>query len=492
METILEMKKIHKSFFGVEVLHGVDFDVRKGECIAICGENGAGKSTLMKILTGIHNKFLGEIIYKGENIQHLSPLEIQHKGISMIHQELNLLDEMTVAQNIYLCREPKKNRLIDFKKMNKDAKQLLERLEEIDPKAKVKDLGIAKKQIVEIAKSLSYNADLIIMDEPTAVLTINETKMLFQLIRQLKKNGVAVVYISHRLKEIKEICDRVTILRDGTYITTKDIEEVSEKDIAELMVGREIEEVNQKEYSGSGNIALSVQHVSDDFLKDVSFELKEGEILGISGLVGAGRTELAEYIFGIRKAKKGEISVYGEHVSIKSPIDAIKYRIGFATEDRKGSGLFLDRSIRDNTNIVSMLKSKNIFNNRRKEEILAKNMIDVFRVKCQSTVQKIKNLSGGNQQKIVLSKWIAVSSKILILDEPTRGVDIGARKEIYDIINRLAEEGKSVIVISSDLTEVLAISQRVLVMHQGEIRGEIVGDEINEENIMILATGIGE
>jgi ABC-type sugar transport system ATPase subunit len=486
------MKKIHKSFFGVEVLHGVDFDVRKGECIAICGENGAGKSTLMKILTGIHNKFLGEIIYKGENIQHLSPLEIQHKGISMIHQELNLLDEMTVAQNIYLCREPKKNRLIDFKKMNKDAKQLLERLEEIDPKAKVKDLGIAKKQIVEIAKSLSYNADLIIMDEPTAVLTINETKMLFQLIRQLKKNGVAVVYISHRLKEIKEICDRVTILRDGTYITTKDIEEVSEKDIAELMVGREIEEVNQKEYSGSGNIALSVQHVSDDFLKDVSFELKEGEILGISGLVGAGRTELAEYIFGIRKAKKGEISVYGEHVSIKSPIDAIKYRIGFATEDRKGSGLFLDRSIRDNTNIVSMLKSKNIFNNRRKEEILAKNMIDVFRVKCQSTVQKIKNLSGGNQQKIVLSKWIAVSSKILILDEPTRGVDIGARKEIYDIINRLAEEGKSVIVISSDLTEVLAISQRVLVMHQGEIRGEIVGDEINEENIMILATGIGE
>jgi ABC-type sugar transport system ATPase subunit len=486
------MKKIHKSFFGVEVLHGVDFDVRKGECIAICGENGAGKSTLMKILTGIYNKFQGEIIFKGENIEHLTPLEIQHKGISMIHQELNLLDEMTVAQNIYLCREPKKNGLIDFNKMNNDAKNLLKRLEKIDPKAKVKDLGIAKKQNVEIAKSLSFNADLIIMDEPTAVLTVNETKMLFQLIKQLKDNGVAIVYISHRLKEIKEICDRVTILRDGTYITTKDIEQVSEKDIAELMVGREIEEVNQKKYKGSGNAALEVRNISDDFLKNINFTLKEGEILGISGLVGAGRSELAEVIFGVRKPKQGDILVYGEAVNIKSPIDAIKHRIGFATEDRKGSGLFLDRSIRDNANIVSMLKNKNIFNNRKKEEILAKNMIDVFRVKCQSTAQKIKNLSGGNQQKIVLSKWIAVSSKILILDEPTRGVDIGARKEIYDIINRLAEEGKSIIVISSDLTEVLAISQRVIVMHQGEISGEIVGDNINEENIMVLATGIGE
>jgi ABC-type sugar transport system ATPase subunit len=486
------MKKIHKSFFGVEVLHGVNFDVTKGECIAICGENGAGKSTLMKILTGIYNKFEGEILYKGENIEHFSPLEIQNKGISMIHQELNLLDEMTVAQNIYLCREPKKNGLIDFKKMNQDAKELLQSLEEIDPTSKVKDLGIAKKQIVEIAKSLSYNADLIIMDEPTAVLTVNETNMLFKLIRQLKKNGVAIVYISHRLKEIKEICDRVTILRDGTFITTKTVNEVSEKDIAELMVGREIEELNQMIYTGSGKTVLEARNVSDDFLKDISFKLKEGEILGISGLVGAGRSELAEVIFGIRKAKKGEILVYNEPVNIKSPIDAIKYRIGFATEDRKGSGLFLDRNIRDNANIVSMLKNKNIFNNRKKEEILAKNMIDVFKVKCQNTTQKIKNLSGGNQQKIVLSKWIAVSSKILILDEPTRGVDIGARKEIYDIINRLSEEGKSIIVISSDLTEILAISQRVLVMHEGEIKGEIIGDEICEENIMILATGIGE
>jgi ABC-type sugar transport system ATPase subunit len=486
------MKKIHKSFFGVEVLHGVNFDVTKGECIAICGENGAGKSTLMKILTGIYNKFEGEILYKGENIEHFSPLEIQNKGISMIHQELNLLDEMTVAQNIYLCREPKKNGLIDFKKMNQDAKELLQSLEEIDPTSKVKDLGIAKKQIVEIAKSLSYNADLIIMDEPTAVLTVNETNMLFKLIRQLKKNGVAIVYISHRLKEIKEICDRVTILRDGTFITTKTVNEVSEKDIAELMVGREIEELNQMIYTGSGKTVLEVRNVSDDFLKDISVKLKEGEILGISGLVGAGRSELAEVIFGIRKAKKGEILVYDQPVNIKSPIDAIKYRIGFATEDRKGSGLFLDRNIRDNANIVSMLKNKNIFNNRKKEEILAKNMIDVFKVKCQNTTQKIKNLSGGNQQKIVLSKWIAVSSKILILDEPTRGVDIGARKEIYDIINRLSEEGKSIIVISSDLTEILAISQRVLVMHEGEIKGEIIGDEICEENIMILATGIGE
>lgn len=489
MSNILEMKNIYKSFNGIEVLHDVEFNVRRGECIAVCGENGAGKSTLMKILAGIYD-YEGTITYKGELLQAKSPLEVQKKGISMIHQELNLIDEMSVAQNIYLSREPRKNGFIDFKKMEKDAAVLLQELEPINPGEKVKRLGIAKKQIVEIAKALSFNADLIIMDEPTAVLTQKETDMLFDLIKKLKAQGVSVVYISHRLKEIMEICDRVTVLRDGGFIATKEISEITEKQIAELMVGREIAETNQTKYDGSGEVVLKVKGLTDHFLKNVSFELMKGEVIGIFGLLGAGRSEVAEVIFGLRKVTNGEVYVNGELVKIKNPKTAIKHRIAFATEDRKGTGLFLERSIRDNGNIVRRLMTKGFLINRTKELEITNNMINAFRIKCNNPQQKIKNLSGGNQQKVVLGKWVEVNPDILILDEPTRGVDVGARKEIYDEINRLAKQGKSIIVISSDLTEILAVSQRVIIMHEGTIRGEILGAEITEENSMVLATGI--
>ena len=480
---ILEMKNITKSFNGVEVLHNINFNVRKGECNAVSGENGAGKSTLMKILDGIY--------FKGEELKNNSPLEAQHKGISMIHQELNLLDEMTVAQNIYLCREPKsKGGLINFKKMENDAKELLHQFEEIDPKAKVKSLGIAKKQIVEIAKALSFNADLIIMDEPTAVLTLKETEMLYKVIKHLKDKGVSIVYISHRLKEIMEICDRVTVLRDGNFIATKDIDEVTEKQIAELMVGREIETIKQKGYTGTGEVVLELKGITDSFLKNVSFNLRKGEVLGMFGLIGAGRSEIAEVIFGLRKVHKGEMIINGRPLNIKKPKDAINQKIGFAIEDRKGTGLFLERGISDNGNMVKRLISKGLLVRKKEEGSLASSMIDTFKIKCNNHWQKVKNLSGGNQQKVVLGKWVAVDSEILILDEPTRGVDVGARKEIYDVINQLAEQGKSVLLISSDLTEILSISQRVLIMHEGTVRGEIEGLEITEENAMVLATGI--
>ncbi|NCD32476.1 MAG: sugar ABC transporter ATP-binding protein [Spartobacteria bacterium] len=491
MEYILEMKGISKSFYGVEVLHDVDFNVKKGECIALCGENGAGKSTLMKILARVNVEFSGTMVYKGEYIDKLNTLEVQQRGISMIHQELNLMDHLTVAENIYLCREPTRSGFLNHRKMFDDAEALLADLEPIDPRAKIRDLGIAKKQIVEIAKALSVNADLLIMDEPTAVLTSDETDMLFRLIEKLKKNGVSIIYISHRLKEIKQICDRITVLRDGNYIATKNIDEVTENDIAELMVGRKVSLTRQNAYDGSGEVALEVRNVSDSLLSDVSLSVRKGEILGISGLVGAGRTELAEVIFGIRKPRKGQVFVYGQELTRRSPIMCIKNKVGFATEDRKGTGLFLDRSITENTTIVQKLLGKGFVNRDVKDVEVAEGLVRMFNTKCTNVDQHVKNLSGGNQQKVVLSKWVAVNSHVLILDEPTRGVDIGARAEIYEIISQLAKQNNAVIVISSDLTEVIAVSQRVVVMHQGSISGELTGEDITEENIMVLATGIG-
>ncbi|MFA9465091.1 MAG: sugar ABC transporter ATP-binding protein [Velocimicrobium sp.] len=486
---ILQMKNIYKSFNAVEVLHDVNFEVKKGECIAICGENGAGKSTLMKILAGIHS-YQGKIIFKDKEIEHNSPIEAQKLGIAMIHQELNLQDEMTVAQNIFLCREPIKHGRINFKKMELDAKEVLCELEPIDPSKKIKNLGIAKKQIVEIAKAISYNSDLIIMDEPTAVLTIKETKMLFELIRKLKQRGVAIVYISHRLKEIMEICDRVTILRDGNFIKTKKIEETSENEIAELMVGRKVEKVENNPYKGSGEKVLEVEHLTDKFLKNVSFSLRKGEILGMFGLVGAGRTEVAETIFGIRKKESGTFKINGVDVNIHCPINAIHAKIAFATEDRKGNGLLLERSINENSNVVARLITKGHRIDKKKDKLITDDIIKKFSVKCNGTSQKIKNLSGGNQQKIVLGKWMAVNPDILILDEPTRGVDIGARKEIYDVINELAANGISILIISSDLTEVLSVSQRVIIMHEGVITGELDSSEMNEGTVMLYATNI--
>jgi ribose transport system ATP-binding protein len=493
METILKMKEIRKSFFGVEVLHGQDFEVARGEVVALCGENGAGKSTLMKILAGVYTYDSGEIEYKNKKLSPgITPLEVQNLGISMIHQELNLLEDLTVAQNIFLCREPR-NRLglIDYKKMNNDAEVLLKRLgEKINPSKKVHELKIAQKQMVEIAKAISFNVELLIMDEPTSVLTSKETEILFNLIRNLSKEGVATVYISHRLKEIVDLCETVSVLRDGCFVTKRRVSEVTVKDIATLMVGREVKESMTSDYSGSGEVVLETKNISDSMLKDISFSLRKGEILGFSGLVGAGRSELMEVIFGIRKPDSGKVYIQGKPVTIKNPIDAIKSTIGFVTEDRKDTGLVLGRDILDNINYEYWLKRRGLFRNNLESTRRAESGISKLGIRCTGHGQQVSNLSGGNQQKVVLGKWLIADAKILILDEPTRGVDVGARQEIYKVINELSKSGISIIIVSSDLPEIMSICQRVLVMHEGRLTGALDNSEMTEAKIMYYATNV--
>ncbi len=492
MSKLVEMKKISKSFYAIEVLSKVDFFIDRGEVVALCGENGAGKSTLMKILAAVYKHDEGDIYLDGEHLpSHLMTLDLQHRGVSMIHQELNLMEQLTVAQNIFLTREPlKKNGLINHKKMNEDAKKLLESLgQSISPTALVCSLKTAQKQMVEIAKAISFNVKVMIMDEPTAMLTSKETDILFDLIRRLSKDGIGIIYISHRLKEIKEICDRVTILRDGTFVITKKVSEVSEQEIANYMVGREVGVSRATSFTGDENdIVLEVKNVCDCLFRDVSFKVARGEIIGFSGLVGSGRSELMEYIFGIRKVKSGEVYLNGKPVTNKLPADAIKRGIGFVTEDRQKTGVVIKRSIRENINLIYQVKNKGFFINALKQKRNSSDMIEKLSIKCASQEQLVSNLSGGNQQKIVIAKWLLVGSEILILDEPTRGIDVGAREEIYQIINELAASGKTIIVVSSDLTEVLSICQRVIVMHEGTIKGELTKEDRTEEMIMSYAT----
>ena len=491
---ILEMRGIEKSFHGVKVLKEVDFSVKSGEVHALCGENGAGKSTLMKILIGIYKSDRGKILFKGNQIPAAANvMDIQQMGISMIFQELNLLNELTVAQNIFLMRErTKKSGVLNEKEMIERAGALLADLEPIDPTAKVRELGIAQKQIVEIAKAISYNADLLVMDEPTAVLTKKEVDMLFGLIRKLKERGVTIIYISHRLPEIVEICDRITVLRDGAVVETREVAGITQRDIARMMVGRDVEIAKVKKFNPEGKQeALRVENLSaGNIVKNVSFSLFEGEILGFYGLVGAGRSEMAETVFGVRKRDAGEIFIRGEKVEILEPKDAIANKIAFVTEDRRGSGLFEKRSIVENlTTVKNVMDSSHLVNKKQEMEI-TKEMTDAFRIKYDSEESEVINLSGGNQQKIVFGKWVAGDADIYIFDEPTRGVDVGARKEIYSYIGDMAHNGKAIIIISSDITELLETANRIMIMYQGVITGEVSHDEASEEKIMLFATGI--
>ena len=494
MSKLLEMQGICKSFYGVEVLHAVDFSLEKGEIRALCGENGAGKSTLMKVLSGIYEQNDGEVHFKNVHIKRTAePLEVQAYGISMIHQELNLFDDLTVAQNIYLCREPKgKNGLIDFSEMNMEASRLLKRLgESIDPKTPVRELKIAQKQMVEIAKAISFNVELLIMDEPTAVLTGKETEIMFNLMRSLSEDGISIIYISHRLKEITEVCHSVTVLRDGSYIDTKKVADVTEKDIATLMVGREVQHSSIGDFSGDeDDVILEVLGVTDNMLDDVSFSVRKGEIVCFSGLVGAGRTELMEVIFGIRRPESGQVLLYGKPVTVKSAIDAIKIDIGLVTEDRKDTGLVLCRDITENSNYVFWRKNKGIFKGVKKTKSNTEEMIERLNIKCAGSDQDVANLSGGNQQKVALAKWLLSDAKVLILDEPTRGVDVGARQEIYQIIRELADSGIAIVIVSSDMQEVMSVSQRVVVMHEGRKTGELKCSDMDEEKIMYMATNV--
>lgn len=490
---VLEMKGIEKSFGGIKVLKDINFSVRSGEVHAICGENGAGKSTLMKILCGIYKRDKGEITFKGREISaHETVTEIQKLGIAMIFQELNLLDELTVAQNIFLMREKTKAGLIDEKQMLKLACELLRDLEPIDANTKVKELGIAQKQIIEIAKAISFNADLIIMDEPTAVLTVKEVEMLFGLIRKLKARGVSVIYISHRLPEIVEICDRITVLRDGELVGTSDVCVLCQRDIANMMVGRELEPPHVEPYDACGQEPVfRAAHISiGNIVNDVSFTIRPGEILGLYGLVGAGRSEMAEGIFGIRHLKEGDIFINNKRVKIKNPRDAISKKIAFVTEDRRGSGLFAYRSIIENITTISNVVNKSHTLNRKQEHKITEQMKKIFQIKYDDENMDVINLSGGNQQKIVFGKWVAGNADIFFFDEPTRGVDVGARKEIYNHIVEMANTGKAILVISSDITELLETSHRIMVMHQGRMTGELLHKDATEEKIIAFATGI--
>ena len=486
---ILEMKEITKIFPGVVALDNVSLKVKSGSVHALVGENGAGKSTLMKILTGVYKATSGEIYLEGKRVDLQGVRDAQEKGISIIFQEFNLINTLTVAENIFLGRY-NSSQLIGWKQIRNKAHELLERLGfNFDVDRIVGTLSTAEKQLVEIAKALSYNAKIIVMDEPTSSLTKREIEMLFPIIENLKKNNIAVIYISHKLDEVFRICDSVSILRDGKIVGERDIKSITRDEIIEKMVGRSIDTEYPKRSKNIGEIIMEVKKLSrGSKLKDISFKLHRGEVLGIAGLVGSGRTELAETIFGVYPADKGEVLINGKKVEIRSTRDAKKYSIGFVTEDRRGTGIVIDMDITKNITITKLnAVKKRWLLDRRKEEEVAINYIERLNIKTPSVHQILNNLSGGNQQKVVLSKWLFSDADILILDEPTRGIDVGAKYEIYCLINKLVEQGKAIIMISSELPEVLGMSDRILVMHNGTIKGELTGEEMTAENVMQLA-----
>ena len=492
-EIILQMKEIDKSFPGVHALDHVNLEVKRGEVHALMGENGAGKSTLMKVLTGIYKKDEGTIIYRGKEVEFRNTREAQDNGVVIVHQELNMVGDLTVAQNIFIGREPRKGFRIDDKKMIEDSKALFDRLHiDIDPTEKMSELTVGKQQMCEIAKAISHNAELIIFDEPSAALTEKEIEDLFTIIRDLRSQDLGIIYISHRMDEIKVITDRVTVMRDGGYVGTLITEECTKEDIINMMVGRVIYE-KPKEKSlvpADAPVVLKVEHLNaGKMVQDVSFELRKGEILGFSGLMGAGRTETARAIFGADPKQSGDIYVNGEKVEINSPQDAVNHGIGYLSEDRRRFGIVVGKSITENSTMAALSDyMSGLFINKGKEKQVSEKYIKELDTKTPSTDQLVVNLSGGNQQKVVIAKWLVRNSDILIFDEPTRGIDVGAKNEIYKLMNRLAAEGKSIIMISSEMTEILRMSDRIIVMCEGRKTGEINIEEATQELIMDKAT----
>ena len=492
-ETILRMTGIQKYFPGVHALDNAQLEVREGEVMALVGENGAGKSTLMKVLTGIYPSDGGTIEYFGKQVEIHSPRDAQSLGICIVHQELNLMQHLTVAENIYIGREPMKGLFVDKAKQNAMTQELFDKLHlELDPKAVVKTLSVAKQQMVEITKALSHeNTKLLILDEPSAVLTDTEIDDLFVFIRQLKKTGVGIVYISHRMDELKRITDRITVMRDGQYVATLDTPTAEISEVIRLMVGRTIyEEPKTKSMCPpDAPVVLEAEHLNSLDVKDVSFKLRKGEILGFAGLVGAGRTETMRLICGADPMDSGTIRINGKDVKIHSPKDAVHYGIGYLSEDRKRYGLCLNLSVTDNTVLPSLEQLfKGPFVHDRKAHQLAQEHAEQIRTKTPSVRARVGSLSGGNQQKVVISKWILRDCDVLIFDEPTRGIDVGAKSEIYKLMTQLAEEGKSIIMISSDMPELLRLSDRVIVMCEGHVTGELDISEATQETIMTYAT----
>lgn len=494
-DVLVSMEGIDKSFPGVHALDQARYELRAGEVHALVGENGAGKSTMMKILSGIYRKDAGRILYQGAEVDIPSPRAAQHLGISMIHQELNLMPHLTLAQNVFIGREPRRGVrfMLAENQINAQTQTLFDSMHlKLNPRTRAADLTVAKQQMVEIAKALSFNSKVLIMDEPTAALTESEIEELFRIIRDLRRQGVGIVYISHRLEELQQISDRITVMRDGRYVDTVDSVAVPIDQIISMMVGRTIfESAPEIPEDASPEVVLEVKGLNrGSAIRDIHFTLKRGEILGFAGLMGAGRTEVARAIFGADRIDSGTILVNGRPAHIKSPRDAVGHGIGYLSEDRKRYGLALGMDVESNVVLASFKRFLGFAGvvNRNRTRNAAQHYVQALSIRTPNLQQRVKNLSGGNQQKVVIGKWLTADTEILIFDEPTRGIDVGAKSEIYRLLNDLARQGKAIIMISSELQEILRMSHRIVVMCEGRITGELTAAEATQEGIMKLAT----
>lgn len=488
-EPLIELRHICKEFPGVLALDDVNFTLKPGEVHILLGENGAGKSTLIKILSGLYHPTAGEIYINGEKQSFVGPKQAEKAGIATIYQELNLCENLDVAENIFIGRLPNRFGCVDKAKLHEMARAALDELNlDYDTHMIVSKMGVAQKQMVEIAKAVSRDTKILIMDEPTAVLTEREIVELFKVIHLLKSRGVGIIYISHRLQELHEIGDRVTVLRDGKYITTVDMKQTTEDDLVTMMVGREIKDKFPARESHIGEVLFRAEHISTaDKIRDVSLEVRSGEIVGIAGLVGSGRTEFARAIFGADPRSDGKIFINGEEVSIRSPLDAIEHGLGFVTEERKKDGLVLILPVCENVVLASYKQtSKGPLANLKKQQQIAESYVKEINIKTPSIKQLAVNLSGGNQQKVILAKWMSANSRIIIFDEPTRGIDVGAKAEVYRLMNQLLENGAGIIMISSELPEIIGMSDRVLVMREGSIGGELSKSEFSQKKILSI------
>lgn len=485
---ILEMKHISKDYGGIHALRDVDFNLKKGEVLCLCGENGAGKSTLMKILTGVEKPSKGDIFLHGKLTHINKPIDAYRQGISIVHQELVQIPDMTIAENIFVGRYDKKACFIDYKALTEKTNQLMERLGiHYNPDAKIRQYSVAQRQLIEIMKALSYDSSIIVLDEPTAALTLDETKILYHIIRKLKTEGVSIIFISHRMEDIYAVGDRIYVLKDGSYSGVAEVSDVSVEDIIKMMIGRDIGQQFVQKTNKVGEIILEMNGLTNEYIEDISFQVRAGEVVGFGGLIGAGRTELLQAIYGV-DSYDGEIYYKGELIKNSSPKAAIDRGFSMVPEDRKDKGLILSHSVQNNIQmtILDRISRLGMLCGRKGKRTVG-TFIENLNIKTSGMQQKVGMLSGGNQQKVVLAKCMAPESKVILLDEPTRGVDVGAKAEIYKIINDLASKGFAIIMVSSELPELIAVSDRIIVMREGRISGEIDAKDVTEEQVMALA-----
>jgi ribose transport system ATP-binding protein len=491
-EEILRLENINKAFSGVQVLHNINVSIHRGEVLGLLGENGAGKSTLLKIISGLHAATSGRVYLQGKQINIKKPSDAKKYGIAMIPQEFNLVSSLNVFENVFLGQELKKGRLLDKTTMRARTQALLNQLEtHLDPDSLIETLSVAEKQMVEIAKALVNQARILIMDEPTTVLTNQEVGVLFDLIAKLKKQGVTIIFISHKLKEVKLLCDRLMILRDGHLVSIEPVIDLNEQDMASKMVGRELNQIFPERSQITKDVALQVEQLNvHNLIENIEFKVHRGEVLGFAGLIGSGRTEMAEAVMGLRHKSSGKIKIFDQEVIINTVKDAVDHGLAYLSEDRQGSGLIMNFNLPENISLISLKKYIKGFIQHKKTRQTAEHYSQQFAIKAPSLDSELQFLSGGNQQKVYLAKWMDTQPDILILDEPTRGVDINTKKDIYHFIHKLTEQGKAVIIISSEMEELIGLAHRVLVIREGKIAGQLSGDEIEEQKIMFLAAGV--